>query len=235
MRNPGLVFEICWRRNFCANFYLSKRKAALTLCGAKLVRRFFFSGASGFSRGKFHISVQHASKFMSLSYKVRSWQEEPIHYQDACPFLKDAGSIARRRTCLGFAQKSITFFQRSMLEPCNTLTGNLSAHVIYTSNWFLTCAFRLKKDVVVRKLLHRKVWKVPFFRLRRKEGGQCGSCRLLKSVIAHMKMITKDWPRQCWRAPRIMFAFHWDSKKSELRDMCKKACFFLPQEGEGRV
>ncbi len=163
MRNPGLVFEICSRRNVCANFCLSKRKAALTLCGAKLVRRFFFSGASAFSRGKFHISVQHASKFMFPSYKVRSWLEEHIDIQDACPFFKHAGSIARRRTCLRSAQKAITFFQRSMLEPCNTLAGNLFAHGVHKSKWLGKCVFKLKKCFVVRKLLHRKVWKVPFF------------------------------------------------------------------------
>ena len=116
-----------------------------------------------------------------------------------------------------------------MLDPCNTLTGNLSARGIHNSNCFIKCAFRLKKGAAVRELLLRKVWKVPFFRLRRKEGGQCSSCRVLKSVIAHMKMITKDWPRQCWRAPRIIFAFHWDSKKSELRDVCEKRVFRAPK------
>jgi len=48
-----------------------------------------------------------------------------------------------------------------LLEPCNTLAGNRSAHGVNNLKWFGKCAFRLKKDVVVRKLLHYKVGKVP--------------------------------------------------------------------------
>jgi hypothetical protein len=48
-----------------------------------------------------------------------------------------------------------------LLEPCNILAGNRSAHGVNNSKWFGKCAFRLKKDVVVRKLLHHKVGKVP--------------------------------------------------------------------------
>ena len=33
---------------------------------------------------------------------------------------------------------------------------------------------------------------------------------LMDSSIARMKIIMKDGPQQCWRAPRIIFAFHWD-------------------------
>ena len=48
-----------------------------------------------------------------------------------------------------------------LLEPCNILTGNCSACGVTNSKWFGKCALRLKKDVVVRKLLHHKVGKVP--------------------------------------------------------------------------
>ncbi len=48
-----------------------------------------------------------------------------------------------------------------LLEPCNILARNRSAHGVNNSKWFGKCAFRLKKSVVVRKLLHHKVWKVP--------------------------------------------------------------------------
>jgi hypothetical protein len=48
-----------------------------------------------------------------------------------------------------------------LVEPCDILTGNLSAHGVHNSKWFGMCAFRLKKGAVVRKLLHRKVGKVP--------------------------------------------------------------------------
>jgi hypothetical protein len=46
-------------------------------------------------------------------------------------------------------------------ESCNIFVGNRSAHGVYNSKWFGMCAFRLKKGAVVRKLLHRKVGKVP--------------------------------------------------------------------------
>ena len=46
-------------------------------------------------------------------------------------------------------------------EPCNILAGNCSAHGVHNSKWFGKCAFILKKGAVVRKLLHRKVGKVP--------------------------------------------------------------------------
>jgi hypothetical protein len=48
-----------------------------------------------------------------------------------------------------------------LLEPCNMLAGNRSTHGVNNSKWTGKCAFRLKKGVVVRKLLHRKVGKVP--------------------------------------------------------------------------
>ena len=48
-----------------------------------------------------------------------------------------------------------------LVEPWNILAGNLPAHGVHNSKWFRMCAFRLKKCVVVGKLLHRKVWKVP--------------------------------------------------------------------------
>ena len=172
-----------------------------------------------------------------------------------------------------------------MLEPCNTLAGNLFAHGVHKSKWFGKCVFKLKKCFVVRKLLHRKVWKVLFFRPKRQCGRCCttavqsilrfhpykldriaqASCLLcarrenmlcfclywnrtkrkwrncmffgrpktamwamlrcshfVNISIPPMKIIMKDGPQQCWRAPRIIFAFHWDSKKGKLRDMCKK-------------
>jgi hypothetical protein len=56
-----------------------------------------------------------------------------------------------------------------LLEPCITFVGNCSAHGDNNSKWFGKCAFKLKKDAVVRKLLHRKVGKVP------KSG--CWGCR----------------------------------------------------------
>ena len=48
-----------------------------------------------------------------------------------------------------------------LLEPCNILPGNCSAHGVNNSKRFGKCAFRLKKGAVVRKLLHHKVGKVP--------------------------------------------------------------------------
>ena len=128
---------------------------------AKWGRRFFFSGASAFPRGKFNISVQHASKFIPFSRKVRSWWEETIHGHKAYLILKHAATTARRRTCVSFAQKSSTFFMGGLVEPCNILAGNCSAHGVNNSKWFGKCAFILKKGAVVRKLLHRKVGKVP--------------------------------------------------------------------------
>ena len=128
---------------------------------AKWSRRFFFFGASAFPRGKFNISVQHASKFILFGRKVRSWWEETIHGHKAYLILKHAATTARRRTCVSFAQKSSTFFMGGLVEPCDILAGNLSAHGVYNSKWFGMCAFRLKKCAVVRKLLHRKVGKVP--------------------------------------------------------------------------
>ena len=124
-------------------------------------RRFFFSGATAFPRGKFNISVQDAPKFILFSRKWRSWEEETIHYHKAYPFLNHAATIARRRTCVSFAQKATTFFMGGLLEPCNILPGNCSAHGVNNSNRWGKCAFRLKKGAVVRKLLHHKVGKVP--------------------------------------------------------------------------
>ena len=124
-------------------------------------RRFFFSGATAFPRGKFNISVQDSSKFILFSRKWRSWEEETIHYHKAYPFLNQAATIARRRTCVSFAQKATTFFMGGLLEPCNILPGNCSAHGVNNSKRFGKCAFRLKKGAVVRKLLHHKVEKVP--------------------------------------------------------------------------
>jgi hypothetical protein len=48
-----------------------------------------------------------------------------------------------------------------LLEPCNILPGNCSAHGVNNSKRSGKCAFRLKKSAVVRKLLHHKVGKVP--------------------------------------------------------------------------
>ena len=48
-----------------------------------------------------------------------------------------------------------------LLEPCDILPGNCSAHGVNNSKRFGKCAFRLKKGAVVRKLLHHKVGKVP--------------------------------------------------------------------------
>jgi hypothetical protein len=61
---------------------------------AKWGRRFFFSGATAFPRGKFNISVQDSSKFILFSRKWRSWQEETIHYHKAYPFFNHAATIA---------------------------------------------------------------------------------------------------------------------------------------------
>ena len=77
------------------------------------------------------------------------------------PFSNHAATIARRRTCVSFAQKATTFFMGGLLEPCNILPGNCSAHGVNNSKRFGKCAFRLKKGAVVRKLLHHKVGKVP--------------------------------------------------------------------------
>ncbi len=60
-----------------------------------------------------------------------------------------------------------------MLEPGSSLAGNLFAHGVHKSKWFGKCVFNLKKWFVVRKLLHRKVWKVLFFHPKRQCGRWC--------------------------------------------------------------
>ena len=120
-----------------------------------------------------------------------------------------------------FCSKSITFFQRSMLEPCNTLAVNLSARDIHNSKWFGKWAFRLKKDVVVRKLLHRKVWKVLFFRPKR----QCGRCcttavRLL--LRFHPYKLDRIAQASCWLCARrenmLCFCIYWNRTKRKWRN-----------------
>ena len=51
-------------------------------------------------------------------------------------------------------------------------------------------------------------------------GGHCNSFSLLNSFMTAMKIGMKDGFWQNWHATRIISAFHWDSKKIQLRDMC---------------
>ena len=108
-----------------------------------------------------------------------------------------------------------------MLEPCNTLTGNLSARGIHNSNCFIKCAFRLKKGAAVRELLLRKVWKVPFFRPKQ----PCGRCctTAVRSILRfHTYNLDRIAQASCLLCARrenmLCFCIYWNRTKRKWRN-----------------